>query len=199
MNMANLINKLLNIFRRTTLDEFYESNNNKSSQNHKTDFEELQINGLVLPKSLVERIKSNNWKVPESKAKLLKLVLDNNPFKEEEESIKEMINDFTLYDLDLMMIEYKNLNKLREQIKKEKNYMIFGRKDDTVNPGNIDIEKTILFADFDIGNDTPFGLDYRNDPKYPTVVLLYWGEDAEKDNRWKKIANSFEEFENLIW
>jgi hypothetical protein len=81
----------------------------------------------------------------------------------------------------------------------EDRIMILGKKDDKVFPGIIDVYKTILFADFGWGSDTPFALDYSNDENNPSVILLYWGNDPIKDNRWKKITNSFEEFEKIIW
>ena len=77
--------------------------------------------------------------------------------------------------------------------------MLLGEKDDRITPGDIDTGKVILFGDFGHGSDTPFGLDFRENPNAPSVILLYWGENCETDNRWKKIANSFEEFEEIIW
>jgi len=73
------------------------------------------------------------------------------------------------------------------------------KKDDNIFPGDIDTGKVILFADFGHGSDACFALDFRENENSPIVILEYWGENPETDNRWKKIANSFEEFEQIVW
>ena len=173
----------------------------KAEEDLKKDIEQLKINGFHLPKSIITRIKTDAWKEPLSSKRLQKLVLEKFPFEDENEieALKEMINHFTLYSLGLMKNESECLYKWLHPKWDKERAMLLGKKDDNIFPGDIDIEKVILFADFGHGSDTPIGLDFRDNEKKPSVILLYWGEDCNKDNRWKKIANSFEEFEQIIW
>lgn len=156
------------------------------------------VNGLTLPKSLVKRLQNDCWKVPVDKTALKKLVVMHYPFEQGDEDLAEDIEDFTLYDVELMIRESEGLQKWEKPAWKAVKSMIMGDIDARISPGNIMHHRTVLFADFGIGSDTPFGLDYRENITEPSVVLLYWGEEPS-DNRWKKIANSFEEFERLIW
>lgn len=161
--------------------------------------DKFRINKFRLPKSIVNRINTKTWKEPEDKNYLRELVIKECPFENEVEYIDEMINGFTLYSLELIRNESECLYKWLEPEWDDSKIMLLGKKDEKIPPGDIDTEKIILFADFGHGSDTPFGLDYRASKKTPTVVLLYWGENCNTDNRWKKIANSFEEFERIVW
>ncbi|WNJ20351.1 hypothetical protein RJD25_07710 [Pontibacter sp. G13] len=127
---------------------------------------------------------------------LKKLVLEKSPFQNDSSLIKGMIPYFELYDLRSMNRETEGFKKWASTGEK---ILFHGARDSTVKPGEIDPHQLILFADFGLGNDTPFGLDYRSDEKHPTVVLLYYGQDSYTDNRWVEICPSFEIFEDLIW
>lgn len=161
--------------------------------------DELKINGFYLPNAIIKRFKNDTWKVPVEKRRLEDLIKRECPFSDEVLPIKGMIKDFTLYSLGLMKNESEVLYHWLLPKWKTERIMFLGKKDNRIQPGNIDTGKVILFGDLGLGSDTPFGLDYRDDPNNPSVILLYWGENCQTDNRWKKIANSFEEFEKIIW
>lgn len=159
----------------------------------------LKINGYKLPESLIKRIKNDLWKVPKDKRNLKELIIEKSPFEEGTRWLDQMINDFILYPIVGMKGETEYLvNWLDPKWEKER-AMLLGVKDEKIYPGNIEPDKVILFADFGLGSDTSFGLDYREDKLNPIVVLEYWGKNPETDNRWKKIANTYAEFEERIW
>lgn len=155
-----------------------------------------QLGNLTLPKRMVERFENNEWEKPKSLHKLEKLVLEKNPFQFETENLKKEVKDFELYDLELIQSEARHLKKWKNT---DVHIMFLGKEDSINYPGCIIPEKSLLFADFGIGSDTPFALDYSKNLMEPCVLLLYWGEDVQRDNRWIRIANSFEEFEKRIW
>lgn len=161
--------------------------------------DELEINGYSLPKRLIDLIKNNKWKVPDNKSNLENLVVENCPFKGEIGFLKEMINNFSLFSLDLMKSESEYLIKWLDPKWDKDRVMLFGKKDNAIYPGYIEYDKVILFADFGYGSDTCFALDFRENEESPIVILEYWGDNPQTDNRWKKVANSFEEFEQIIW
>ena len=163
------------------------------------EVDNLEINGFQLPKSVIKRIKNGKWKEPFDKSKLEKLIIEKCPFENEVKILKNMINDFTLFSLRLMKSESEQLVKWLHPKWDEERVMLLGKKDDKIYPGNIEPNKVILFADFGHGSDTCFALDYRENNNSPIVILEYWGENSKTDNRWKKIADSFEEFEQIIW
>jgi len=171
----------------------------KTEEELKSEIDKLTINGYFLPKAIINRVKNDTWKTPKNKDKLEKLIIKYCPFEDEVKYLKEMKNDFFLYSLGLMKIESESLYKWLHPKWKGDRFMLLGKKDEKIYPGDIDTEKIILFGDFGHGSDTPFGLDFRENEESPIVILLYWGKNSETDNRWKKIANSFEEFEQLIW
>lgn len=158
--------------------------------------DELSINQLKLPHKLRNRIKNGRWISPKDKTFLENLVIEKSPFKNDSKLIKGMINSFELYGLRLMNSEsegFKKWGRMGERI------MFHGALEVGIHPGEIDPLKLILFADFGIGNDTPFGLDYRKDENNPSVVLLYYGPNSIKDNRWVEISANFDDFEQIIW
>lgn len=166
----------------------------------KISTDDLKINGLSLPKSMVNRIKNGLWKAPKDKSILEKIVLAYCSSSEQKALMKTMIPDLSLFSTTLMDTESNNLQYwLLDPELKELKIMFLGKKDPQVSPGYIIPNKTILFADFGRGSDTCFALDYRKNSTNPSVILLYWGKKPEEDNRWRKIANSFEEFDELIW
>ncbi len=165
----------------------------------RSQVDQLTINGYKLPKSMANLIKSGAWKKPRNKKKLSELVIRKCPFANEIKGLKKLIPDFTLYSLGVMQNESEYLDDWHHPKWENDGVMFLGRKDENIYPGNIETDKVILFADFGLGSDMPFGLDYRENPENPTVILLYWGDKPIEDNRWKKIANSFDEFKSVIW
>ena len=165
----------------------------------KKNIKRRKINGFCLPESMIKRYKNGTWEKPKSIKKLEELIIEKCPFENEIKELQELVNDFTLYSFDLMKSESECLHKWLHPRWEKERVMLLGRKDDNIFPGDIDVEKVIFFADFGHGSDTPIALDFREDKKQPSVILLYWGADCNNDNRWKKIANSFEEFEQIVW
>ena len=165
----------------------------------KRNIDNLKIIGFKLPEGILNRIKEDNWKVPKDKKNLKELIIENAPFEEGKNWSNSFVNNLYLYQLRTMVTESEHLvNWLHPKWKKDR-IVYLGKKDKNVYPGNIEPNKVILFADFGLGSDTAFGLDYREDKDNPIVILEYWGKNPETDNRWKKIANSFDEFEKRIW
>jgi hypothetical protein len=157
------------------------------------------IKNLPLPKSMVEKFETHNWKKPLDFDKLEELILRKNPFQLDSKILKEQSKNFELYDLKLITSESHALKNWKNPNNKDLQIMYLGKNDKIHFPGSIITEKTILFADFGIGSDTPFALDYHENLTKPSVILLYWGENPETDNRWIKVADSFDEFEKFIW
>jgi len=156
----------------------------------------MLINNNKLPNRIIEMINSGNWKEPVKRTNLFQLILDNSPFDDDFNLLRGMIKDFKLYNLELMKLESQGFIKWRNFGGK---IMFHGKDDELVNPGKINPEKLILFADFGIGNDTPFGLDYQKNELSPNVVLLYYGKDPYTENRWVELTSTFEEFESIVW
>lgn len=154
----------------------------------------FKINGLVLPKAIIDRINNNNWKTPAEKKSLLQLMKKYDPKIESEKQLERMINNFKLYPISTMESETKGIKNWEHE-----GAMFLGKKDSNISPGFVDPQKLILFADFGLGYDTPLGLDYRKSNENPSVVMLYWGKDPYNDNRWRKIAETFNEFEKVVW
>jgi hypothetical protein len=61
--------------------------------------------------------------------------------------------------------------------------------DRTADPGNIDVDRTIIIGDFGMGTDAPIVLDYRLDDVNPRVLRLRWSIGAQ--NRWVIMAPDF--------
>jgi hypothetical protein len=155
-----------------------------------------QVGDLKLPKGIIERFENNTWQKPSSFDKLEQLILEKNPFELEAENLKKEVKDFELYQLGLIQSETKYLKEWEDT---DAHIMFLGKEDPINSPGCILPEKSLFFADFGIGSDTPFALDYSENLIAPSVLLIYWGENANVDNRWIKIANSFQEFEKAVW
>lgn len=155
----------------------------------------MKINGNLLPERILQLIDTDKWIEPIDKSNLLNLIIKKSPFNDDESLLRRMVKSFTLYNLELMereSIAFGNWAETGEEI------VFHGKNDSKTEPGEINPKKLILFADFGLGEDTPFGLDYQNNELIPKVVLLYYGKNPFKENRWIEIANSFEEFENII-
>lgn len=165
------------------------------------NLERIKINSFALPSDFIKLIQTGLWKKDNiDKKKLLELIIQHNPFEYVQmKFMKEhLIEDLSLYSVKLMNSESESLYRWRNENFKEYRIMMLGKLDNDILPGNILPEKTILFADFGLGSDQGFSLDYRESETEPVVLLHYWGKNASKDNRWKKIANSFEEFAKQI-
>jgi hypothetical protein len=153
------------------------------------------INGNKLPERVVNLINENRWIEPTNKSNLLRLVVEKSPFNYDLFLLESMVRRFTLYNLELM--ERESLGFKKWALSGERT-MFYGKEDCKVRPGKINPNKLILFADFGIGEDTPFGLDFQNDESSPKVVLLYYHNEAFEKNRWVEIADSFEDFEKMV-
>ena len=62
---------------------------------------------------------------------------------------------------------------------------------------DIDPERTLIIADFELGSDTMVALDYRHNASELAVIRLVWG-DRGTPNRWVQIAPTFDEFWAMI-
>lgn len=69
---------------------------------------------------------------------------------------------------------------------------MLGHPDSDQPPGNLNPQQCVLIGD--VGLDQPLALDYQKSSVTPSVVTLQWGDNPVTDNRWVKIANSFDEF-----
>lgn len=197
--MIDFLKQIFGFIKRLNESKSFERVVYDKEKKLKKNIDTLKINGHKLPKALINRFKNDTWIKPISANGLEELILKKCPFENEINPLKDMMDDFTLYTLSTMKNESEHLSRWLHTKWDSERTMFLGKKDDSIPPGDIDAKGTILFADFGIGNDTPIALDFRNDTETPSVVMLYWGEDCNEDNRWKKIANSFEEFEKIIW
>ena len=151
--------------------------------------EKYTINGLKLPERLIQLYETNKWTAPFDKSGIREIL-------ELPESLRNRFDrfddyaDFTTYGLGVMTSESLAIKRWEAA----KDSMFLGKEDEIVKPGNIDVNKAILIADLGIGSDSPFVLDYQQEIDNPSVMIIRWGEDAFKDNRWMKIADSFESF-----
>lgn len=150
------------------------------------------INGLKLPSKLVELLKNDEWKAPEDKSGIEKILTLPDHLKDRFDAHYDF-DDFETYDLRLMTNETL-WHKQHSMQDPDTNIMFKGAHDEIAKPGVIDFDKIIFIADLGHGSDSPFTLDYRKDINNPSVMIIWWGEDMEKDNRWITIADSFEEF-----
>jgi hypothetical protein len=75
-----------------------------------------------------------------------------------------------------------------------------GAADASSPPGDIDINNALYLGDMGLGSDQPFALDYRVDNIFcPRVIFLTIHRvNDEWANRWITVANSVEEFTDLI-
>lgn len=171
----------------------------KAQEELKNGIDKLKINGYQLPQSVINRFKNKTWKEPINNENFKKTVIENCPFQEEVKQLNFMIDDFSLFSLELMKCESEYLKHWLDPEWEKDRVLFLGKKDQKNYPGNIEHDKVILFADFGHGSDTCFALDYKDNNMCPSVILLYRGKDPYEETRWKKIATSFEEFEKIIW
>ena len=151
------------------------------------------INGLKLPEKLIQLIETNKWTAPFDKSGIKEILKLPESLKDRFDPFDDYAN-FATYGLGLMTSE--TLAIRRWEI--DKDLMFLGKADEIVKPGTIDSNKSILIADLGFGSDSPFVLDYRVDTEHPSVMIIRWGEDSFEDNRWMKIADSFDSFIDKI-
>jgi hypothetical protein len=152
------------------------------------------INELKLPPLLIELLENDEWKAPSNKSGIKEILKLPEQLKGRFDEFNDYA-DFETYGLGLMTSESIAVkNWPSKKWIKDSGTMFLGAMDEEVKPGTIDIEKAILIADLGHGSDSPFTLDYRDDINNPSVMIIRWGEDPEKDNRWMKIAEDFDSF-----
>ncbi len=164
-----------------------------------TESDPFVINGFRLPSGLVRRIQTGTWVAPVDKTKLRRLIEAQSPWPAGVEWLDQLVEDFTLYLPALMKSESEGLYRWLEPKRNGDRVLFLGDRDERIHPGFIEPGWVILIADFGLGSDTALALDYREDQAEPSVILQYWGENPTTDNRWKKIADSFTEWERAIW
>ncbi|SDL63885.1 SMI1-KNR4 cell-wall [Catalinimonas alkaloidigena] len=161
--------------------------------------EKYIINGLKLPEKLVVMLRNGHWRAPDDKTGIQQVLDLPEHLKGRFDEYESYAADFEVYDFELMEREVNGMKKWpKAEWFDESGCMFLGKADSTVKPGDIDVEKSIPIADLGRGSDSPFVLDYRGSAESPTVMILRWGGDAEQDNRWMKIAESFDEFVEAI-
>ena len=69
-------------------------------------------------------------------------------------------------------------------------------------PGEISFEHAVVIGDFGIGSDAPVILDYRLEPRRPSVLRLRYeylpGAKPTMTSRWVGVARSFDDFADLL-
>ena len=173
-----------------------------TEENLKQDIINLRINGYSIPTKLRERIEKNEWHAENVDLKnLAELLTTNSPFSGSDAAYKELINRLYLYNLVTMVSESKAYIKWIDG-KGDDFYrgILMGKKDSNAYPGDIDPKKSIMIADFGIGAEQAFALDYRDNERNPSVIFVYWANTKpDINNKWKKITNSYEEFDQIIF
>ncbi|HEY7315357.1 MAG TPA: TIGR02996 domain-containing protein [Gemmataceae bacterium] len=142
---------------------------------------DVRVNGLPLPRLLVDLLADGRWASPDFAA-VLQL------FPEERE--------FCPYALPVMQSETLGYQGQASR-------MWLGTADPRRPPGDLVPRLAVLIADFGIGADRPIALDYRVSLGQPRVVVLCWSAYDPAipwgdDNRWVEAAPSFQAFAELI-
>lgn len=156
------------------------------------------INGLKLPSKLIELLKNDKWKAPKDKSGVKK-ILELPTYLKGRFWEFDIFGDFETYSLSLIRNESIAVKTWKDKKWiKSAGSMFLGDSDEIVKPGVIDVNKALLIANLGHGSDSPFTLDYRDDLDNPSVMIIRWGEEPNIDNRWMKIANSFDEFIEIV-
>ena len=134
------------------------------------------INGLSLPKALLDLIEAGRWQCPSDLSRV------DIVFPDREELM--------LYSLDYMPFENKNWVD-------ETDPMFIGYADAAAPPGDIDPHQSVLVGDLGIGYDQPIALDYRASLVEPCVLTLRWSPNGDS-NRWIEIAPSISAFAEML-
>ena len=146
----------------------------------------MTINGLPLPRDLLELIAAGRWRQPADMSGIDALFGEHGGFHP--------------YGFGAMRFETEG--KLHER-----RVMWVGAPDPDNPPGDIDMTKAVFIADIGLGFDQPVALDYRPSLEHPRVLTLLWrhrdhvsptGEMRyEASNRWVTLAPDFETFAKL--
>ena len=136
-------------------------NIHKTETELKSRIDNLKINGYHLPKSMINRIKNDKWKIPSNLKYLKNLIITNCPIEIEKKLLNQMIDNFSLFSLVLMKSESENLVKWLDSKWGKDRVTFFEKKDNQIYPGDIEHDKVILIADFGHGSDTCIALDYK--------------------------------------
>ena len=91
-------------------------------------------------------------------------------------------------DRETMRIETEGMSQLDEALLRPEGYPL-GIADDNFAPGNIALDKCVLFADLGYGAEQPLALDYRVTP--PRVLILV---HLDIGARWICLASTFKSF-----
>ena len=142
---------------------------------------DVRVNGLPLPRLLVDHLADGRWMSPDFAA-VLQL------FPEERE--------FCPYALPVMQSETLAYQRRASR-------MWLGTADPRRPPGDLVPRLAVLIADFGIGADRPIALDYRVSLGQPRVVVLCWSAYDPAipwgdGNRWVEVSPSFQDFAELI-
>lgn len=148
----------------------------------------MNIDGLPLPKYLVQLITEGRWKTPSDQTRLEQLteitgINTNFHFHTlADKSIRRINKDTHLYDDPQMARLYSlaSSNQLGHEI---------------LDPKILDVDKAIYLAS-NVHEDA-ICLDYRSSVDDPQVVVSRW-ELSLNLYRWKKIANNIKEFADYL-
>lgn len=121
---------------------------------------ELHINGLPLPRELVDALEDGRWQRSVDSI-TFQCVFGDEP------------TDPSLYNIDDMQRENRTWVQQHDPV-------YLGRPSDEHPPGDIDPERSVLIGD--LGPDMPFALDYRSNDATPRVVYL------DLEGRWREVA-----------
>ncbi len=135
-----------------------------------------RINGLPLPRDLLDLIAAGRWCCPTDLSGVDRLFPDRKEFK--------------LYTLDYMPFENRHWLKATSRISP-------GTADLEKPPGDIDPKRSILIGDLGVGYDRPIALDYRRSMDEPPVLALERSHDA-RNNRWVEVARNVSDFAELV-
>lgn len=134
------------------------------------------INGLPLPRDLLDLIAAGRWRCPADLSGVNRLFPDRG--------------EFTLYSLDYMPFENSGWIHQRTPY-------FLGAPDPYHAPGDIDPRCSILIGDLGIGYDQPIALDYRHSLDEPRVLTLQWLPD-DQASRWIGIAPDIGTFAAMV-
>jgi hypothetical protein len=147
----------------------------------------MTINGLPLPRDLLDLIAAGRWRQPEDMSGIDALFGEHGGFHP--------------YGFGAMRFETESMLPRQE-------IMWAGAPNEETPPGNIDMTQAILIADIGLGYDQPVALDYRLSLEHPRVLTLRWlsteyvspsGELGRpvNANRWIVLAPDIKTFAEL--
>lgn len=113
----------------------------------------MVINGLPLPRDLLDLIEAGRWKCPAEQSGLDRLFPERS--------------EFCCYLFGAMAGETTVIHT-------HDTPMWRGKPDPANPPGDIDPKLAVLIADLGLGYDQPVALDYRTSLEQPRVLTLRW-------------------------